>query len=168
MVGEIELLLTELSNAEVRYVLVGGVAVVLHGYLRATADLDLVLDLEERNIEAALAVFERLGFRPRAPVSLRAFADETERHRWIAEKNLQVFSLWHPDKPGFELDIFAEPPLPFEDLFRDAIRAKIGGIEVSVAAIHHLIAMKRLAGRPRDVEDIDALLRLKEKNEKPT
>jgi predicted nucleotidyltransferase len=165
MAGEIELLLTELTQAGVRYVLVGGVAVVLHGYLRATADLDLVIGMDQPNIEAALNTFNRLGFHPRAPVPLFAFADGDKRKRWTDEKNLQVFSLWHPNKPGFEIDIFVEPPLPFEDLYDRAISAKIGSTEVTIAAIDDLIAMKRTSGRPRDVEDIEALLHLKEKNE---
>jgi hypothetical protein len=67
--------------------------------------------------------------------------------------------------PGFEIDIFVESPLPFDDLYRRASLAKIGSADVPIAAIDDLIAMKRAAGRPRDVEDIDTLLRLKEKNE---
>jgi predicted nucleotidyltransferase len=163
MVGEIELLLTELTEAGVRYVVVGGVAVVLHGYLRATADLDLIIGLDPPNIEAALRTLDRLGFHPRAPVSLRAFADPIERRRWIEDKNLQVFSLWHSKIPGFEIDIFVESPTPFEELYERAMHAKIGSADVPVAAIDDLIAMKRAAGRPRDVDDIDALLRLKDR-----
>jgi len=166
MVGEIELLLTKLSEAGVRYVVVGGVAVVLHGHLRATADLDLVIGLDQPNVDAALRTLEDLGFHPRAPVPLHAFSDANERQRWIDEKNLQVFSLWHPTMPGFEIGIFVESPLPFDDVYRRASRAKIGSAEVPIAAIDDLISMKRTAGRPRDVEDIDVLLRLKEKNER--
>ena len=166
MVGEIEQLLTELSTSGVRYVVVGGVAVVLHGYLRATADLDLVIGMDQPNIEAALRAFDRLGFQPRAPVPLQSLADANERKRWIDEKNLQVFSLWHSNKPGFEIDIFVEPPLPFDDLYDHATRTKIGTTDVPIAAIDDLIAMKRAAGRPRDVEDIEALLHLKDKNER--
>src|SRR5438874_6431394 len=113
MVSEIELLLTAVTVAGVRYVVVGGVAVVLHGYLRATADLDLVLAMDEQNLQKALRTFGDIGFHPRAPVPLMAFADASQRGRWIDEKNLQVFSLWHSKMPGFEVDLFVEPPLPF-------------------------------------------------------
>lgn len=68
--------------------------------------------------------------------------------------------------PGFEVDIFVESPLPFDDLYRRASRAKIGSADVPIAAINDLIAMKRAAGRPRDVEDINVLLRLKDQNER--
>ena len=55
--------------------------------------------------------------------------------------------------------------MPFDDLYDHPTGAKIGNADVPVAAIDDLIAMKRAVGRPRDVEDIEALLRLKEKNE---
>lgn len=166
MAADIELLLTALTDAGVRYVVVGGVAVVLHGYLRATADLDLILGMEQANLDAALRTFGALGFHPRAPVPLNAFGDASERTRWIAEKNLQVFSLWHSKMPGFEVDLFVDSPLPFDDLYSRALRVDIGKTTVSVAAIDDLIAMKRAAGRPRDVEDIEALLHLQEANGK--
>lgn len=143
---------------------VGGVAVVLHGYLRATADLDLVLAMDEENLRNALRTFG--GIQSRAPVPLMAFAEASERRRWIDEKNLQVFSLWHSKMPGFEVDLFVEPPLPFDDLYSHAVHVGLGKITVSVAAIDDLITMKRAAGRPRDVEDIEALLHLKDANGK--
>jgi hypothetical protein len=157
MVGEIERTLTELTEAGVRYLVVGGVAVVLQGYLRATADLDLIIGLDQKNVDAALDTFERLGFQPRAPVPLRAFADPEERRRWVEEKNLQVFSLWHARMPGFEIDVFVESPLSFEDAYRRASRATLGASNVTVASIDDLIEMKRVSGRPRDLEDIEAL-----------
>ncbi|HEX2251636.1 MAG TPA: hypothetical protein VHQ65_00040 [Thermoanaerobaculia bacterium] len=66
MAGDIEQVLKALGRAEVRYLVVGGVAVVLHGYLRATADLDLLLALDEVNVRRAVSALEALGYRPRA------------------------------------------------------------------------------------------------------
>lgn len=168
MVGEVERLLTALSKAGVRYLVVGGVAVVLHGYLRATADLDLIVDFDQPNVEKAVETLDGLGFQSRAPVPLRAFADPGERQRWASEKNMQVFSLWHSNMPGFEVDLFVSSPLPFDDLFRRAVLAAIGGSNVPVASIDDLIAMKRAVGRPRDQEDIEALMQLKDSNEPTT
>ncbi len=160
MTGDIERLLTQLSDAGVRYLVVGGVAVVLHGYLRATADLDLVVDLDPRNVTVAVDLLENLGFRPRPPVSIRSFANAEERERWIEEKNLQVFSLWHPEKPGFEVDLFVRQPFDFAAAFARASVATLGSTAVYVASIDDLVAMKRTAGRARDKEDIEALLAL--------
>jgi hypothetical protein len=52
---------------------------VLHGHLRFTADLDLLLALDGANVDAALSALEALGCRPRAPVPLRSFADPTQQ-----------------------------------------------------------------------------------------
>lgn len=159
--GDFEELLTELSKAGIRYLVVGGVAVVLHGYGRSTGDLDIVVDFEPANLDRALRLFEERGFKPRPPVPSRAFGDAAERQRWIEEKNLQVFSLWHPGKPLFTLDIFIEEPFPFEEAYQRATRAFVGDYVIPVASIDDVIAMKRRAGRPQDVIDIEVLLDLK-------
>jgi hypothetical protein len=161
VVGDIERLLTELSETGIRYLVVGGVAVVLHGYVRSTVDLDIVIDFEPRNLDRAVRFFEERGFTPRPPVPLRSFRDATERQRWIDEKNLQVLSLWHPDMPFLTVDIFVKEPFPFEEAYQRAMRAPLGESIVTVAAIDDLIAMKRVAGRPQDVIDVEALLELK-------
>ena len=86
MSGRIEWVLAALERARVRYLVVGGVAVVLHGYLRTTLDLDLVLHLESENLDRALEAFAGLGFRPQAPVPLSSFADPHTRETWLKEK----------------------------------------------------------------------------------
>src|SRR6266568_752754 len=69
----IEQVLATLSAAKVRYLVVGGVAVVLHGHLRTTAALDLVVALDEGNARRAVEALESMGFRPRAPVPAALF-----------------------------------------------------------------------------------------------
>src|SRR5947208_3476940 len=101
MASDIEELLNALNAEAVRYLIVGGVAVVLHGYARATFDLDLVIDLEPSNLDRALRIFSSRGFHPRPPVAIEAFADADLRRLWIDEKNLRVFSLWHPKIDAF-------------------------------------------------------------------
>ena len=106
-----------LAKARVRYLVVGGVAVVLHGHLRVTADLDLVVDLEPGNALSATKALASLGYRPRAPVALDQFADATQRRRWIEEKGLTVFSLWSPAAPGTEVDLFVREPFAFGEVY---------------------------------------------------
>jgi hypothetical protein len=161
VIGEIEQLLTALNAEGLRYLIVGGVAVVLHGYARATFNLDLIINLEPSNIARALGVFASRGFKPRPPVPMEAFVDPAERQRWIDEKNLLVFSLWHPNIRAFEVDIFVKEPFSFEDAYHRASRLSIGGSAVTVASIDDLIALKREAGRAQDAEDIEVLLELK-------
>lgn len=147
----------ELERSGAGYVIVGGVAVVLHGYARVTADLDLVVDLRPGQAIKAIAALDRLGMVPRAPVEARDFADAEQRKRWIEEKGMRVFSMHDPKKPLAEVDIFVEPPIPFEELRARARIFAVEGLDVPVASIEDLIRMKRIAGRPKDAEDIAAL-----------
>jgi hypothetical protein len=156
-VGSLETIFGALDRASVRYLVVGGVAVVLHGHPRFTADLDLVLALDPANLARALPALERLGYRPRAPVALATFADPEQRRRWIEEKAMTVFSLWSPQLPATEIDLFASEPLPFEAAHARSLRADLGDVTVTVAALPDLIALKRDAARPQDLEDVAAL-----------
>lgn len=154
--------LAALHTAEVRAVVVGGVAVVLHGHPRLTADLDLVIDLATDNVVAVLDVLRDQGLRPRLPVAPEQFAVPEVRERWRRERHLTVFAMHDPADPRREVDLLAEPPLPFAELW-DACRVvTVAGVPVRVASLDHLIVMKRAAGRPQDLADVVALEALRE------
>jgi len=153
---------TALNDARVDYVVVGGMAVVLHGYLRATADLDLVIGLAPDNCGRALKALADIGFRPRLPIKIDDFANPDKRNEWIEQRNMLVFQLWDPDNPVRSLDVFVREPLPFESLIRDAVSKDLGGVIVPIASIEHLIEMKQAAGRPRDIDDIAKLRQLRD------
>jgi hypothetical protein len=157
MIGEIEEVLEALNRAQVRYLVVGGVAVVLHGYLRTTADLDLVIQLETENTLRALAALTALGYRPRVPESPAGLADPAIRQRWIREKNLTVFSLWNPARAGFDVDLFVEEPFDFDRVYARAVQVSLERIEATVVALDDLLELKKKAGRPLDQEDVTAL-----------
>jgi len=158
--NDIEATLLLLAHEKVRFLVVGGVAVVLHGYLRLTADLDIVLDLDAGNVARAVRILEREGFQPRAPVALSQFADREIRQHWAQEKNMQVLSLWSPSRAGFELDIFVEEPFAFEQVWTRALTISIEDHAIGLISLPDLIDMKRAAGRPRDLEDVQALQKL--------
>ncbi|MBZ5638171.1 MAG: nucleotidyltransferase [Acidobacteriia bacterium] len=166
MVGDIEHVLQALNDAQVRYVIAGGVAVVLHGHLRTTADLDLALRLDTENVLRAVRALSELGYRPRAPVSAESFADEETRSRWVREQGLTVFSLWSSRFPTLELDLFAVLPFNFEDVYSRALRVPLERTEAVVMALDDLIALKRQAGRPVDQEDIRALEALRDASDR--
>ena len=136
---------------------VGGVATVLHGYARLTADLDLILDLEPDAAVRTMRALVAFGLRPRVPVDPEDFADECIRRRWIREKGMQVFSLFKPDDPLLSVDVFAEPPVEFEGLYARAEVCEIEAVPVRIASIPDLIHLKRLVDRPRDREDVEKL-----------
>jgi predicted nucleotidyltransferase len=162
MIGEIENVLDALNRARVRYLVVGGVAVVLHGYLRTTADLDLVIQLEHQNTLRAMQALRNLQYRPRAPVPAEAFAESGAREHWIRDQGLTVFSLWSPAHPTLEIDLFVSEPFDFDAVYSRALRVPLEKIEATVIALDDLIALKRRVGRPRDVEDVAALESLRE------
>jgi hypothetical protein len=155
--GQVERVLATLEKAGVRYLVVGGVALVLHGYLRTTIDLDLVLQLNPDNLERALSAFSELGFVPQAPVPLRSFADPQTRETWAQEMHMVVFSLWQPDHLGFAVDLFLHEPFDFEAAYRGALKVQLQGVEATVLSREGLVEMKRATGRPRDLEDIEIL-----------
>lgn len=150
-------ILAELDKAGVRLVVVGGVAVVLHGHLRFTADLDLAVALDRDNVLATLSALKGLGYRPRPPVRAEDFADPAIRATWVRDKNMIVFSLWSESFPGTDVDLFAQLPIPFEELEDRAVRLTVAPLTVRVASIRDLIEMKRKAARPVDAGDIAAL-----------
>lgn len=162
MSGRVEWVLASLEQARVRYLVVGGVAVVLHGYLRTTLDLDLVLQLEQTNVERALEALAGLGFQPQAPVPLSSFADPQIRETWLREKNMTVFSLWHPEHLGFAVDLFVQEPFDFDAVYRRALRVPLQTTEATVVSREDLVAMKRAAGRALDLDDVTALSELPE------
>lgn len=164
MTGRVEWVLAPLEKAEVRYLVVGGVAVVLHGYLRTTLDLDLVLHLERNNVERALNALASLGFQPQVPVPLSSFAQPEIRETWLRDKNMTVFSLWHPDQPGFAVDLFVQEPFDFDAVYQRALRVPLADVEVTVVSREDLMAMKRATGRARDLEDLAALAELSEED----
>jgi hypothetical protein len=146
-----------LDEAKARFVVVGGLAVVMHGYARLTADIDLVVDFSPGEAIKVVAALERIGLVARAPVPARDFADPAKRREWIAEKGMRVFTMHDPRRPLVEVDLFVDPPIEFAALASRARWERVAGQPVRVASIEDLVAMKRLAGRPKDLEDIAAL-----------
>jgi hypothetical protein len=147
----------ELDRRRVRYVVVGGVALVLHGVVRLTVDLDLMVHLERQNLTEFVNAMERLGYRPRVPVSATDFVEPENRTRWIAEKGMTVFSFFHPSEHGKVVDVFVDEPIPFRDVDAERTVREAGGVRIPLVSIRHLKQLKARAGRPQDLADIAAL-----------
>lgn len=158
----VESLVRALNEAGVRYLIVGGLAVVAHGHARFTGDVDLVLDLESANLDRAVAAFESLHYRPRAPVPFREFADASRRAEWMSTRGLTVFSASSPEHAATEIDLFVENPFDFAEVYARAVRFEVvPGVEAPFIPLDDLIAMKRRAGRPIDLDDARVLEGLK-------
>ncbi|MFC1840810.1 DUF6036 family nucleotidyltransferase [Thermodesulfobacteriota bacterium] len=154
----IENIFKSLNAADVHYLLADGLAVVAHGYVRFTADIDIILGMDEENLKNAMRVFDSLGYKPRAPVKLNDFVNPEKRSEWIKQKELTVFSLWNPDEPATEIDIFVESLLNFEKAYSSGIDVNLSDdITVKVLNLEDLIYLKKKAGRQKDLEDISKL-----------
>jgi hypothetical protein len=146
-----------LAAAKIRFVLVGGLALVLHGLDRLTADVDLVIDLSAESAQAAVQALTAAGYRALAPVDPIALADPTQRREWQTVRNMQVFSFWDSSNTRPTVDIILSPAVPLDELWTSAAVVNLGGHAVHVASIEHLIRMKAAAGRPQDLADIERL-----------
>src|SRR5688572_26881345 len=156
--------LAHLAAADVRFVVVGGVAVVIHGHARLTVDIDLVLDLDPENVRRAIDSLTARGLRPLLPVNASDFANADIRRQWVENRNLQVFTLRDPNNSLLTVDLFAEEPIPFNELWSRADTVMLGGNPIRVASIEDLVAMKRAAGRPQDLLDIEKLEAIARRN----
>jgi hypothetical protein len=156
-----------LEAADVRYVVVGGMAVVLSGHVRATVDLDVVVDLNPEPALRAMRALQQLGLQPRVPVAPADFADPGIRQSWIEDKHMQVLSFYDPQNLGREVDVFVAYPLNFEMLIQRAVPTRVGDRAVPVASLEDLIEMKAKAGRAQDLADIEALERIRDATSRP-
>ncbi|MDK2743181.1 MAG: nucleotidyltransferase [Nitrospira sp.] len=143
-----------LNAAEVRYVVVGGLATVMHGYARATADVDLAVDLAPGEATKMIQALVARGFRPQVPVAPEQFADSTVREVWHREKHMRAFSLVDPANPMRVVDLLLKPEVPFEELLARSQEVMLNKIKIRIASLDDLILLKRRAGRPQDLADV--------------
>ncbi len=161
-----ERIFRELAERHIRYLVVGGIAVNIHGYSRATGDLDIMLSFESDNVKKFIELVKNLGFVPRIPVKIEELNDPEKVERWKKEKHLKVFSIYNPKNEMENMDIMIENFIDFEDAFNNREVVSARDIEISVISIDDLIGLKKIAGRKRDELDIQALQKIKEiKNE---
>lgn len=154
-------LLQSLSSEPVQYVLVGGLAVQLHGYMRSTFDMDLVLAMNDENLVRFIAVAKQYGLVPSIPVPIDSLRNANQIEQWYREKGMLAFALREPQIGGGVVDILVRPNVPFEQLKANAVVGELFAQKVWIASIDDLLTMKRVANRPKDRLDIMALEKIK-------
>jgi len=146
-----------LQKNNIRYAVAGGVALVLHGVVRFTADLDLIVDLEQENLGRFLQAVAALGYRPRNPVNAADLLDPAIRESWNREKGMVVFSFVDPSQPMTLIDVFIEEKIPYPEVMQEIVPMVAKGITIPVVSLQHLKQLKKAAGRPQDFADIEAI-----------
>jgi Nucleotidyl transferase AbiEii toxin, Type IV TA system len=144
-------LLERLTAAQVDFVVVGGVAVIVQASPRFTGDLDICYATDRENLDRLGAVLTELGARLRGIEEDVPFTPDGQTLR-----RAQMLTLTTPDG---DLDLLAHPDGSpgYGLLRRHASRIDLDGTTVLVASIDDLIAMKRATGRPQDLVDLESL-----------
>jgi len=151
-----------LHKARVRYLVVGGLSVNLHGVPRVTADVDLVIAMDRKNIQSLANVLKALDFLARLPVNPEELSDPEKVKTWIEERNLKAFTFYHRKDNYKSVDIVLVHPLDFDKAFVNKTTKTAKEIEIYVASVDDIIVMKEWSGRKQDLSDAALLRRVKE------
>ncbi len=144
-----------LDKAGVPYAIVGGYALVLHGVVRGTVDIDLILALSEKNFLGAEKAFKSVGLVSRLPLSAKEVFHF--REEYIKKRNLVAWSFHNLKDPLEIVDVILTQDLKGTK----SVKVRAGERTLNVLCVQDLIAMKKRSGRPQDLDDIRALERVK-------
>lgn len=139
---------------------------VLRGAERMTMDLDISVDRNAENLRRFLELMDKMGMKPRAPVSPETLLDEEILKSFVDEKSALVFTFIHPEEPFRQVDVFIIDAMSYDRLYPLSDEMMIHGKPVRVLHLDGLIETKKLVNPPRDTDlwDLNVLKRLKEEN----
>ena len=144
-----------LREAGVRYAVVGGHAVALHGAVRGTIDIDVALTWNRKSLTSAERALNKIGLVSRLPITAEDvfnFRDE-----YIKNRNMIAWSFYNPIDLSEQVDVI----IAYDLKGKKTQRVKLPDGQVQILSIDDLIAMKRVSNRPQDKEDVTALERLR-------
>jgi hypothetical protein len=143
--GPFEKLLAALTRAEVRYLVVGGVACVLNGFVRTTEDVDLLVDPDPENVRKLLGALSGFGEGHARELRVEDFSDEEGAVRLIEDFPVDIFTRMggrhYSDMLQYRALRQGEPSIPYVNA-------------------EGLILLKSASPRPQDRIDVEALRRL--------
>ena len=142
------------SRARVRYAIVGGYAVALHGAVRGTVDIDVVLAWNRKTVVAAEKALNEIGLISRLPITANDVFDF--RKEFIENRNLIAWNFYNPDDLSEQVDII----ITYDLKNKRTKRIDLAGMPVQILSLKDLIDMKQQSARPQDVEDVKALEKL--------
>jgi len=134
-----------LNAHNVEFVIIGATAFPVHGYARATLDIDLFIRPEPENAHRTLKALKEFGY------DVTDLSEEDLLSKKVLIRQHLVETDIHPFVQG----------ITFDRVWKNRISGAYGNEKVYYASLDDLITMKKAAGRPKDMEDLKALLRLK-------
>jgi hypothetical protein len=160
-VRSVEAIVKALNEAGVNYFIVGGIAVNAHGYVRLTRDIDIAFALTPPNAAKGLNTLLDIGYRMSIPAKPEEFADPIRREDWRLNKRMIVLKLWSDEHRRTPVDVFVYEPFDFTtEAERASMLEVCPGVKAPVVSLPTLLEMKRAAGRPQDLIDIEELTRV--------
>jgi hypothetical protein len=153
--GDYEEILSALVDAEVDFIIGGGVACVLHGVERVTMDIDIAVATDNQNFSKFLDVMQRLGLKPRVPVDPMSLLDDKVLAHIIYEKQALVFSFVDPDRPTRHVDMFLRSDLNHSALVDHVETLEFHGKSLKVVTKEKLLEIKLAIDPPRLKDQID-------------
>jgi hypothetical protein len=153
-----EEILGRLTRADVRFVVIGGLAAQVHGSSSLTLDLDVCYSRERESLERLAEVLAEIA------AVRRLLPPDAPAMPPLDVRTLRAASILKLETRFGPLDLLADPDpgFDYETLRRTAIDASVFGVDVLVASLDDLIAMKRAAGRPKDRLELEILGALRE------
>ena len=137
-----------LNKHRLKYLVVGGIAVNLHGLNRLTRDLDLMIDINEENLAKFIFLMDKLGYGSKVSID-----------DW---KGKVAIAFRHNKIENKQIDVFMKNPIDFKKAYKKRAIFKIGKTKVSCVGLLDLIKMKEIANRDRDWIDIGYLKKYKQ------
>lgn len=139
-----------LDRHGVDYLTIGAFAVIAHGYVRATADIDLVARQDRDNLERLAAAFDELQARLRGVDAELLDIDPTDPDTLASGASFTL------DTDAGPVDYLNDVPGAgdYADLRARSVETRAAGVVVRVVGLDDLIRMKRASGRPQDLRDI--------------
>ena len=141
-----ESLLKSLNAHNIRYVVIGATAFPVHGYARATLDIDIFIEATPENARRTLAALKDVGYNVTAITIEDLLTKKLLIRQYILATDIHSFA----------------SGVTFEEVWRNRVEDKIGETPANFASLDDLIRMKQAAGRPKDLEDLRILMKLKQ------
>jgi predicted nucleotidyltransferase len=140
-----ENLLKSLKGHKVKFVIIGATAFPVHGYSRATLDIDIFIKPEKSNAEKTLVALKNFGYDVKDVTVDELLTKKILIRQYLVETDI------HPYVKG----------VSFDEVWKNKVKSKFGDTFSWFASLDDLIKMKKAAGRPKDIEDLKYLIKLK-------
>jgi predicted nucleotidyltransferase len=140
-----ESLLKSLKGHKVKFVIIGATAFPVHGYSRATLDIDIFIKPEKSNAEKTLVALKNFGYDVKDVTVDELLTKKILIRQYLVETDI------HPYVKG----------VSFDEVWKNKVKSKFGDTFAWFASLADLIKMKKAAGRPKDIEDLKYLIKLK-------